>query len=401
MNPLQVIGLVTGREIRVKLTSKSYLLSTAALVAAVFLGGLLFNVVGSSDPSKIGLTPDVAAVAGPVKALSQDDVETEEVSSEKAGRQQVRDGDLDVLLTGTPGRIAIVVNDDLDPALESVLTAVAQQQALSDQITGLGGDPDKVTEALSAAVPKVTELDPREQDAGQVVAAYIVGILIFMGLITAGQLVAQGVVEEKTSRIVELLLATIKPWQLMAGKVLGIGTVGVVQLGLVVGASVASATTFGLVDTSDLDLGATALAAIGWFVIGFATYALLLAGLAALVSRQEEVASVISPVTMVMIVPYIIGVSIGTWDPENSLVVWLSRIPFTSPLVMPIRIAGGGVEAWDVALAIGLSLAIIPVLVWLAGRLYNNAVLQTGGRVAFLQALRGGRTPSSTPQKQN
>lgn len=397
MNARTVIGLVAGREIRVRMTSKSYLLATGALVAAVVLGGVLFKVVGSDDPTKVGFAFPAQGLAGPVTELAgKDEVTTRTVSSDAAGRTAVKDGDLDVLVTAAKdGRLEVVVENDLDPALEAVFTAVAQQQALADQITGLGGDPKEVTGALARAVPKVTELDPRDQDAGQVVAAYVVGILIFMGLITAGQLVAQGVVEEKTSRIVELLLATVKPWQLMAGKVLGIGIVGVAQLAAVTVASVVSATALGLLDTSDLNIGATALGALGWFVIGFASYAVLLAGLAALVSRQEEVNSVISPVTTLMVIPYVIGVSIGTWDPENPLVVWLSRIPFTSPLVMPIRIAGGGVAAWDVALAVCLSLAVIPLLVWVSGRLYASAVLQTGSRVRLLTALRAGARPGT------
>jgi ABC-2 type transport system permease protein len=391
MSAWTVIRLVAGREIRVKLTSKSFLLATGGLLVAVVLGGILLNIVDAKDPLKVGLTPQTSALANAVDGLSgKTDVETKDVADDGAGKKLVKDGKLDALLTGSPEDLQVVVNKDLDPALESMFTAIAQQQALSSQIKGLGGDPDKVAESLLSAVPKVTQLDPSETDGGQVVAAYVVGILIFMGLITAGQLVAQGVVEEKTSRVVELLLATIKPWQLMAGKVLGIGAVGLAQVAAVVAAGAGTASVLGLLDTSELNLGATALAAVGWFVVGFATYALLLAGLAALVSRQEDVGSVISPVIMLMVIPYIVGISIGTWEPDNPLVVWMSRVPFSAPFVMPVRIAAGDVPAWDVVLSVALSLALIPVLVRIAGRLYSNAVLQTGERVKLLQALRGG-----------
>ncbi|MNW56561.1 ABC-2 family transporter protein [compost metagenome] len=205
---------------------------------------------------------------------------------------------------------------------------------------------------------------------------------------TCGQLVAQGVVEEKTSRVVELLLATIRPWQLMAGKVLGIGAIGLLQLVVVVGGGVGTAFALGLVDASSVNLGATAAWVLVWFVIGFVMYSLALAALAALVSRQEDVGSVITPVLMLMMIPYIIGISIGPWDPENPLVVWLSYIPFCSPLLMPIRIALGTVETWEILLAVGLSLALVPVLVWLAGKIYSNAVLRTGGRIKLKDALR-------------
>jgi ABC-2 type transport system permease protein len=216
----------------------------------------------------------------------------------------------------------------------------------------------------------------------------IVGILLFVALMNAGQLVAQGVVEEKTSRVVELLLATLRPWQLMAGKVLGIGGVGLAQLVVVVGSAVAVALGFGILESTSLDIGSVAVWALVWFVVGFATYALVLAALAALVSRQEDIGSVTGPVLALMIVPYIIGISIAPYDPDNSIVVILSFVPFAAPFIMPIRQALGTAEGWEVALSLGLSLAVIPVLVWLAGRIYSNAVLYAGGRVKLKDALR-------------
>ena len=90
-----------------------------------------------------------------------------------------------------------------------------------------------------------------------------------------------------------------------------------------------------------------------------------------------------------MVIPYIIGITIAPWDPHNPLVVWLSFVPFCSPLIMPIRIAVGGVEGWANLLSVCLSLAVIPILVWLAGRVYSNAVLRSGSRVSLREALRG------------
>src|SRR5690606_11737527 len=160
-------------------------------------------------------------------------------------------------------------------------------------------------------------------------------------LMTTGQMVAQGVVEEKASRVVELLLATVRPWQLMAGKVLGIGIVGLVQMLAIVVAAAGTALGFGMVETSSLAVGTTAAWALVWFILAQATAALDMARLAALVSRQEDVGSALSPVMMLMMVPYIIGVSVAPWDPDNLLVVVLSYIPFCSPMLMPMRIALG------------------------------------------------------------
>jgi ABC-2 type transport system permease protein len=175
----------------------------------------------------------------------------------------------------------------------------------------------------------------------------------------------------------------------MAGKVLGIGIIGLIQVVLVVGAGSGTALALGLVDASSINLGVTALWVVIWFVIGFTMYALALGALAALVSRQEDVGSVTAPVLTLMMIPYLIGVSIAPWDPTNPLVIWLSYVPFCSPLLMPMRIALGEVDAWEVALALGLSLALIPVLVWLAGRIYSHAVLRSGGRIKLKDALTG------------
>jgi ABC-2 type transport system permease protein len=283
-----------------------------------------------------------------------------------------------------------VVHTKRPDLLAPVFPTRAQQQALSSAVTHLGGDPGEVGREIAQATPDITALEPEpEQDGAQIVAGFVAGILLFISLMTAGQLVAQGVVEEKSSRVVELLLATVRPWQLMAGKVLGIGVIGLIQVVLVVGAGSGTALALGLVDASSIDLGATALWVVIWFVIGFTMYALALGALAALVSRQEDVGSVTAPVLTLMMIPYIIGVSIAPWDPTNPLVVWLSYVPFCSPLLMPMRIALGEVEVWEVALALGLSLALIPVLVWLAGRIYSNAVVRSGGRIKLKDALSG------------
>ncbi|MDF2846849.1 MAG: transporter permease [Oerskovia sp.] len=387
------VSLVAGREISTRIRSKAFVWTTVALLVGVVLGGFLLSLVGDQGPAaqKVGVTSEAEALGPQLTAAGTavgTEIEVTEVS-EPEGRAQVADGDLDALVTGGPQSFTVVVREELGTTLSPVFTGLAQQAALSGAVTDLGGDPSAVAQEIASAAPTVETLEPAEErDPAQIVTGMVGGILIFIALMTCGQLVAQGVVEEKTSRVVELLLATIRPWQLMAGKVLGIGAIGLMQLVVVVGGGVGTAFALGLVDASSVNLGATAAWVLVWFVIGFVMYSLALAALAALVSRQEDVGSVITPVLTLMMIPYIIGISIGPWDPENPLVVWLSYIPFCSPLLMPIRIALGTVETWEILLAVGLSLALVPVLVWLAGKIYSNAVLRTGGRIKLRDALR-------------
>lgn len=386
------VRLIAGREISSRIRSKAFIWTTIALVAAVVLGGVLINLVGSkSDTTQhVGVTPDAADVSEQIVAtgaVTGATVKTQEVADQAAGEALLTDGTIDALVTSTDP-LTVVVHTTLSDSLAPVFASLAQQEALASAVTSLGGDPGEVGREIAQASPDVTALEPGpERDSGQIVAGFVAGILLFISLMTTGQLVAQGVVEEKSSRVVELLLATVRPWQLMAGKVLGIGLIGLTQVVLVVGAGAGTAVALGLVDTSSINLGTTALWVVIWFVIGFTMYALALGALAALVSRQEDVGSVTAPVMTLMMVPYIIGVSIAPWDPTNPLVVWLSYIPFCAPLLMPMRIALGEVEPWEVALALGLSLALIPVLVWLAGRIYSNAVLRSGGRIKLKDAL--------------
>jgi ABC-2 type transport system permease protein len=340
------------------------------------------------------VTPRTAALEQPLKDVARandESVRVVRVADDAAAEAAVRDEDADAALTGSAADFTVVVRSRPDPQQYAMLTVLRQQAALSAAVTELGGDPTQVAARLAAATLTVKALDAApERDGGQIAAGYIAGILLFLALQTTAQLVSQGVVEEKSTRVVELLLSTIRPWQLMAGKVLGIGLIGLLQVVLVAGAAAGTALALGLLDTSSLDLGATIAWALVWFVVGFVTFSLALAALASLVSRQEDVASVTAPVLVLMVIPYIIGISIAPWDPTNPIVVALSFIPFAAPMVMPIRIALGTVETWEVLVSLGLSIAVIPLLVWGAGRIYSNAVLRTGARVRLSEALRPG-----------
>ncbi len=389
---LRTIWLIAERELMTRLRQRSFLITTALLVAAVVAGIVVANALsgsgtsdvtlGATDDTTVAVLQEATAAAGisaDVSTVGGDDVET-----------SLRDGGFDAVVENRPdGTLAVHVLESLDAQLQPVLDGIARQQALAAEVTALGGDPAQVATALADAHAEVVALDPpEERDLTQVFAGYFVGILMYMALIIGGQIVAQGVVEEKTSRVVELLLSTVRPSQLMAGKVLGIGLLGLGQVALTVGAAAATAAATGLLDTSTLQIGGTFVWALVWFLVGFATFALVLAALAALVSRQEEVGSVITPAIMFMVLPYILGVSVLPWDPDNQLATTLSYVPGFAPFLMPMRAALGVAPAWQQLLALVLSLAVIPALVWLAGKIYSNAVLRTGARIKLREALR-------------
>lgn len=392
MNRWGAVALVAGREIRTRVASRTFVVTTLVLVAAILVGGLIVGALGERGlPAQtVGVTAATASL-GPALvaagAAAGTEIEVREVSD---GEDQVRHGTLDALLTGSAAEPRILVRSELPAPLSPATGILAQQLALDREIRSLGGDPAQVAQSLAGAGLEVESLEPAQPvDPARAFTGMLGGILIFIAITITGQLVAQGVVEEKTSRVVELLLATIRPWQLMAGKVLGIGAIGLAQLALLGGAGAFSATVSGALAGTAIDLTGTVGWILVWFVVGYVMYSLVLAALAALVSRQEDVGTVIMPVVVTMLVPYFLGVTVGVEDPTNPLITNLSLVPFFSPFLMPIRIATETVPGWELALTLTLGIGVLPLLVWVSGKVYGNAVLRTGARVSLREALRG------------
>lgn len=395
MNGFAAIRLVAGREISTRIRSKALIWTTIIMLAAIVGGSLVVSLLQDreSEPTSIGVSdrsPGLLAAVESAAATTGVEVETSAVD-EATGEQAVRDGDLDVLVRGSGDDLTVVVDEQLDQSLAPTMAILAQQLALDDAITELGGDPAEVNQAVLGAAPTIEALNPPETevDAAAGITGLIGGILIFIAIMTTGQMVAQGVVEEKSSRVVELLLSTIRPWQLIAGKVLGIGLLGIAQVVLYVAAGAGSAVAFGLLDGTDVQVGSAAVWLVVWFLLGYTMYAVLLGALASLVSRQEDVGNVIAPVTMMLMIPYLLAVTIAPWQPHNILVVVVSLIPFFSPILMPVRIALGAAEVWEIALAVGLSVVLIVLLTWVAGKIYSRAVMRTGARISIKEVLRG------------
>jgi len=391
IKPAAAVGLVAGREITTRIRSKAFIISTVAIMVLLVAGAIVTKLIGGSGPdATIGVTQATAPLAAPVQLAAKtvgESVDTKTVD-EAAGRDQVSKGDLDALLIGDGTKVQVLVKQDLDDKLRTALNVLAGHLAQNQEILKQHGDPAKVTQAVANASVEVQSIEPPHNYGGQQLALGIIaGILIYMSLLINGQAVAQGVVEEKSSRVVELLLATVRPWQLMAGKVLGIGTLGLIQMILIGGAGILAALATGALTISISAALGTVIWLVVWFLLGFFAYALVLAAAGSLVSRQEDVGGVVSPVLMFVILGYVLGVSILPGDPTNKLCEVLSIIPVFSPTMMPIRLAMGGVPAWEAGLAVVLMLLAIPALVWLSGRMYRNAVMRTGARVKLKDAF--------------
>lgn len=394
MGSWEAVRLVAGREVTTRMRSKAFIITTVATLVLLIGFALVMKIVGDGSDATVGVTRQTAALAEPLKATAASigqDVDTREVDEEK-GRAEVADESLDALLVGDGGSIRVVVKKDLDDTLRNALNVLAAQVALREEVARLTGDPAEVAEVAASVGQAEIAVDPLEQpypyQGQQLLLGMIAGILIYMSLLLNGQMVATGVVEEKSSRVVELLLSTIRPWQLMAGKVLGIGLVGLVQMVVIGGGGLVAALALDVLTVSVGAAVGTVVWLVVWYLLGFLMYSLVFAALGALVSRQEDVGGVITPALLFVIVGYVVGISVLPSEPDNTLVEVLSVIPVFAPTLMPMRLAMGGVPVWETVLSVGLVVVLIPVLVWLAGRIYANAVMRSGARVKLTDALR-------------
>jgi ABC-2 type transport system permease protein len=216
--------------------------------------------------------------------------------------------------------------------------------------------------------------------------AYIGSLLLLTTLAVYGQWVLTGVVEEKSNRVVELILATVRPRDLLAGKVLGIGLLGLGQVALVGGLASAllGAGTFDAPES----LGSSLALIIPWFALGFTLYAVAYAGAGALASRQQDANSAGIAVTYTLLAAYFVGYVALASDDDGLLAHILTVFPPTAPLVLPARSALVGVPLWEHVLAVVLMLATIYMLVRVAGRIYAHGLLRSGARIGLRAAWR-------------
>lgn len=382
MSRLRSIWLVARREIIERGRSRAYLLSLVVTILFIGAGFLLPSLVGGGPRVlKIGVIGEAPpaleeTIRGVTKAFDQSAQVEYTPYADRAAAE-------DALEAKTIG-IALEVPADLSgPGQILVQESLndGDRAVISQAIIGL-----RAGEALSP--PEVTALDPRSAEDNTAFLFANAGIiLMFVGIFTYGYWVLGGVVEEKQSRVVEVVLSTVRPRDLLIGKVLGIGLLGLGQLIVIVAVGL-----IGTQLTGRLALPATTLPAIVmlliWFVLGYALYSTALGFLGALASRMEEASNATTPVTMLAVFSYVAAILLVTEDPTSLLARVLSFLPPSAPMVVPLRAALGAIEPWEIVVGIAITLAAIWGLFVIGGRVYSGAVLQTGGRMKLRDAWR-------------
>ena len=392
LNPSRAIALVARREFLTQVQKKSFLVSNVIVLIAI-IGGIvaasIFSGMDDDSRSKVGLVGDqsLSAVLVATGDAAGNPVEVTEIGDEQTARTQVENGDLDVaVVPGSGGAVTAITKSEIDTSLRVVLDGAVAAQAQSAALAAQGVDAAQLAENTKSAVVTVDAIDPPDPERGQRIAlSTAVVILLYMQILAFGMYVAMGVVEEKSSRGVELLLSTLRPLQLLWGKVIGIGAVGLAQLtvyGVVgVGAGVA---------TGVLTLGGTAwgtlVGTLGWFILGFAFFAVLYAATGSMVSRQEDVNSTAMPLTILIMAMFFAAFS-AVQNPEGTLSNVLSWIPPFSAILMPLRIAAGVASVTQIVATVVLMLVVTIAMSAIAARIYQRSILRMGKTVSWREAL--------------
>ena len=383
-----LVRLVAAREVSTRVRDKNFLISSVILLVLI-VGVMVFQIVlaGNASTTAIGLVGGDQNLSRALVAQGEQagtDVAVRALPDEAAARAAVTDGDVDAaLLAGDPADPQLVVErtgGSAQAVAQGAVATVSTARQLADAGVQLVPPPRVQVLAL--------EPDAAGREQATVVAIIGVGLLYFL-LILFGQFVAQGVVEEKSSRVVELLLATMRPWQLLAGKIIGLGLLGLAQIVVMALVGVGGALAFDVVSVPGQLVG-TVVSVVAWFVVGYAFYASVFAVAASLVSRQEDLGSVLTPTTILLLVGFIIAIQ-AAGDPASTLATVTSYVPGLSPLVMPVRIAAGEAAWWEILVAVVLMLVAIAAVVRLGGRVYAGALLRTGGKLKLREALQADR----------
>jgi ABC-2 type transport system permease protein len=271
-------------------------------------------------------------------------------------------------------------------------------EALNEVLHQYGINPAEFLEKLQLALlnaDDATSVAESMSSTFGAIAGIIVPAILMISIMVYGAGIALGVVEEKSSQIVEILLATLRPWQLMLGKIIGIGLSGLLQMFVILGATLAAAFGFGLTGALSglgLDLTRIVLWSLAWFLVGFFSYACLFAAAGSTATKPEEVQDASAPITLLVVLAYYASLFITSGEilgPEWAL--WansLKFIPLLSPLLMPGAVLSGQATDIEGLIGLGVSLAALPVIVMLASRIYSRSILQLGARVKIWSVLR-------------
>lgn len=388
----RAIGLIARREFTVQVMKKSFVISNIIILAVIIGGIVAFSIFSGGD----GDDRDVVGVVGNQSIATVleatgdavgNPVEVREIADASTARSDVESGDVAVaLVPESAGAYTAITDSELTGALRAVVEGSVQTQATDAALAQQGVDQAALAAATANATVTVDAIDPPDPESGQRVTLSLAAVFILYGqIIGFGMYVAMGVVEEKSSRVVELLLSTVRPLQLLWGKIIGIGAVGILQLALYGAAGVGAGLATGVLTLTGTAIGVF-VSTLAWFVLGFAFFAVLYAAGGSMVSRQEDVNSTTMPL-LILIMAMFFAAFYSVGDPESTLSNVLSWIPPFSAIMMPLRIAAGVAPVYQIAGTAAIMAVTTAALATVAAKIYQRSILRIGKTVTWKEAF--------------
>lgn len=383
--------LVARREVVQRVRRRSFLIFTALLVAVVIAGGVIAAVVGDDSTT----TYDVGVVSTETSGdefvsflvgigeASDITIDATAFASVEVAADALEAGDVDVVVD-VDGGVA-TWQRGTEAELESVVDAGWQARSAADATRAAGLSEDQIAAILAPDPLSTAIVDPSDDDLAGVLVGFASAVLLFLSITTFGSYVLTGVVEEKSTGVIEVLLSHVRAHQLMAGKVFGIGAVALLQFSATVLAGLISLRISGIDVPGEIWIGLPAT--IGWFIGGFLLYSTLFALAGSFVSRMEDAQGAAAPITSAFTVGYILVFTLGS-DPTSLAARVLSILPPFAPLLMPLRMVTGAASIVEIVVAaVLLALSVVGML-RLAGSVYSRTLLHRGSRLTWRDALR-------------
>lgn len=398
MKGLRPVWMVARRELKQRIKSRTYRITTVILMLLV-LGGIIIpqmlddgdgttydlGLVGENSAELLG-TLDVLATAAEARVdtrLFEDVAEAELALQEDKIEAFLVDGK--EYVTNEP--VLRVFAFAGNRGLSSLVAGAAQTLRLQELAAAAGVSVEEIAGLLTENPLELRSLEPFDPNRETNTIVSFAGlILLYIGILSYGAWTLNGVIEEKTNRVVEVLMSALRPHQLMAGKVIGIGLLGIGQLLAVLITAAVAALSVDLIDIPDVSVGLIGSLLL-WFVLGFSFFSVAYAAAGALVSRLEEAQSVATPLTLVGVAGYFAAFAVIE-NPDGVVAKVTTLLPPVAPFVVPIRQAQDAIAVWESLLSVALMLAATYGLIRLAGRVYSGAILNVGARVKVRDAWR-------------
>lgn len=386
------VGMIAMREIRERVRGRIFRVGTLVMLVAVGAAIIIPTLHGGGGPTTQtvgvvgGLSPEARQVVYTAGSRNNDSVKLMPLPSLAAAKADLRSGKVDfAIVNGNAVLLNQPATSSSSPADPSLVEDVAEYLGVLKAYQRAELTPAQATQVDHAEPVPVQTLQPKSK--GTTKATSVIGlVLLFFMLTQYCTWILIGVMQEKSSRVVEVLLATVRPIQLLGGKVLGIGLVALGQATLVVGFALIVATAVGsdlLHGTTPLVLGCELL----WLVLGYAFYCWVYAAAGSTAERQDQVQTLALPLSIPILLAYVFSITVASTGNPDLFFKILAYLPPTAPFCMSVLVGLDKATWWQFLASVLITIAATIGMANFASRIYRRAVLRTGGRVRVRELL--------------